>query len=140
MTGLPDSQTAEEARQEAFVAAWSDLIGLYRVIAMPAETTGDLAMRREAMAQFNRHADRYKLGISASALLRQKPTEVIDLIAPKMLLLPPPEEVLPSGPFGPLVTAASPEALKAQVERLRSDPRIMAQLSRSGYLYGANLV
>lgn len=135
---MADPTPDEKARQEQFVAAWSELIGLYRVLAMPAETAGEVLMRVEAESTFNRKAHQFGVTVTAQAALRMKGTDVIDAIAPMLLLKP--AEGLPTGAFGPMVTAESPEDLKEQMRRLRNDPRIAALMSRSGYLSSPSLV
>lgn len=135
---MADPTPDEKARQEQFVAAWSELIGLYRVLVMPADTVGERMMRREAESAFNRTASKYGVEVRVMDVLAMKAGDVIDAIAPVILLKPP--VGLPSGPFGPMVTAESPEDLKAQLRRLRDDPRIAALMSRSGYLSSPSLV
>lgn len=117
--------TTVESNPEVFKREWAEMIGLYRIIA------SDTPMAVPARAALEGKLAQHRMKLSINVLLRASPSDVLDRLAPKYLLTP---ASMPSGPFGPSVTADSKEQLDEMMAAMRADPRIADVMRGSAWL------
>jgi hypothetical protein len=117
--------TTIESDPETFKREWAEMIGLYRIV---ASDTPMAVPAREALAS---KLAQHRLNLSINVLLRASPSDVLDRLAPKYLLT---RATLPSGPFGPAVTADSPEHLTEMMQAMKNDPRLAGLMAGSAWL------
>ena len=119
--------TMEQARTE-FTRVWAEIIGLYNVMQAnrPSVRTNaaQAELHRVAVGKLSLKLATYGIGPLARiiALGDSDPARVLDALAPRSMLLPPPDKH-----FGPMVTVDNEEQLRDLMARSRTQAEMMAE-------------
>lgn len=124
-TSAIDDPESEEYRTAAFKREWAEMIGMFNIAGSGSP------MSSEAATALNARLHAHRMRISYTNLCTMDPAKVLEALAPKHILKP---AKLPTGPFGPSVTAESEDDLKDMLAHLRADPVLSAKMRGAGYL------